>query len=195
MYFRSTVSGCRVLALVTAIGLIVPAAGAVADLPADQILTYSIRENPDDEQSDVIWTVEFRLEPVNAIGNSVAWETTQVVIEEIGSNGTTLNEWTDTAPAFGTAGRLWWIEHADPEDPKLTEFDMLPSIDGTTDADDPNNTDLDYEFEGGACDTSCQQMYGGTGVALTYTLTMEGENQPEEDEEDEPAESDLIEEA
>ena len=192
MYFRSTVSGCRMLTLVTAICWIVPAAVAVAEPPADQILTYSIREDPQDEASDVIWRVEIKLEPASIDGHSVGWETTQVVIEKIGSNGAALNTWTDTASAFGTANGLWWVEHTDPEKPALSEFDMLPSTEGTADAEDPNAPGLDYALEGGTCNSSCQQMYGGTGVALTYTLTTEGEEEPEEEEEDEPVEPETL---
>ena len=118
------------------------------------------------------------LTAVSTNGASVAWEVTELLLMEVDSNGAAANEWTDFSPAFGTSNGLWWVEHNDPEAAALVEFDMPPWIEGTAEAADENEDDLEYSIGGELCDSSCQELFGGSVSALDYEFTPVGQQTP-----------------
>ncbi|MCP5117621.1 MAG: hypothetical protein GY953_42905, partial [bacterium] len=88
-----------------------------------------------------------------------------------------------------TPDGLWWIEHADPEDPQLGEFDMPPLVSGAAAAQTEPEPDLDYAFEGvelqGPGDS-----YFALAAALDLWFQEVGQSTPLKDEDHEVAEID-----
>ncbi len=163
-------------------------ATAQAELPDDRIAEYYIRETPTNPESDVLYTVTLELTAVDQDGDEIAWEITEVTLTEAaqGNQGDTV--WVDDAPDPDTPDGYWWVEHADPEDPQDAEFDLPPLLQGTADAEDPNDDDMDYDLEGAYCDSQCQQLFNGKVGALGYSFKLVNEKDPEVEGDDEPVE-------
>ncbi len=156
---------------------------ARADLPADRISEYSIRETPADPESDVIFVVTLELTAVDQDGDEIAWEIGKMTLTKPAPGGDTI--WVEDAPAPDTPDGYWWIEHADPADPQDIEFDWPPSLLGTVTAADPADDDLEYDFGGGHCDSECQELFGGQVGAATYIIILLPELLPEAEGDDE----------
>lgn len=160
-------------------------ATARADLPADQTIMYNIRETPSNAASDIIFTITLDLEADQLDGDSVGWNIGEIRFERI-SDG---KKWTeDFGGPSSYAPGLWWIDHADHDDPQLAEFADPPLLDGRADAVATSDPDLDYTLEGGVCNAACQAMYGGNVAGLDVLLWVVEETEPEVDDDDEPAE-------
>lgn len=151
---------------------------AKADLPSPMTPTFFIREVPTDPESDIVFTITVKIQAVDIDQDWVAWDVTDIAVREIGSNGATINEWTDAAPTVETTSGLWWVEHVDPQAPQIWEFNTPPLIYGTASAQGGTPTDLDYVLEGNTCDAACQQMYNGSVGALDFELDLVGEPDP-----------------
>jgi hypothetical protein len=153
-----------------------------ADPPAQQDVVYRIYDDPNDPNSDIVFTVWMKLTPEDQDGDSVGWDVKQIRFRQIGQgNGDTL--WTESDPNVPTGDGLWWVDHADADNPQLSEFDNPPRLQGLAPADDPVDKDLDYELEG--------DTYTGTApwpvtAGLKYKFGLDGEPTPLETGEDEP---------
>ena len=181
MYGRRTVSVLIGLALWST-----TYATAQAELPADRVAEYSIRETPTDPESDVLYTITLELTAVNQDGDEIAWEITEVTVTEPAQGNSGKTVWVDDAPDPATQDGYWWVEHADPADPQDAEFDVPPPLERTAEAVDPSDDDMEYELAGAYCDAQCQQVYNSEGGALDYTLKLTNEEEPEVEEDDEP---------
>jgi hypothetical protein len=85
---------------------------------------------------------------------------------------------------------LWWVEHEDPRNPQYEEFVLPPLIEGLAYADDPNEDDLEFSFEGEVYTPPSppeEAPYPVTG-ALAHEFTCYGELDPFEFGLDEPVE-------
>jgi hypothetical protein len=162
---------------------------AEASPPDTQVVEYIIREVPDHPDSPVVFGAKITLTPVSANGSQVAWEATELVLMEIDSNGAATSVWIDSSPSFAVWQGRWWVEHADPEAPELSEFSMPPFIEGTAAAEEENGAALDYTMAGDTC-ASCRGMFGGNVAALNYEFTLVGEQIPLEAGEVEPVQID-----
>ncbi|MCP4246991.1 MAG: hypothetical protein GY778_08065 [bacterium] len=151
---------------------------AAAALPDDQIVQYVIREDPGDDDSAVVFGFEFTLHAVGTDGGSVEWELTQLVLIEVDSDGAAAADWEDAWAAFDTTNGTWWVAHADPQSPTLAEFADPPVLNGTAQASDPADADLDYTIEGTTCDSTCQQMFDGDVAVIDYDFTETGQQSP-----------------
>ncbi len=152
--------------------------------PLQQTVSYGVYDDPDDPNRSLIWLIVAHLQEPEADGNLVGW-----AVQDVHLFDATNPErvWIDAQPSVGTLDGLWWIEHADPQAPQLEEFDSPPQISGLTACEDPNEPDLEYEFEG--------ETYiappGGPHFALATALNLrlwEDQSAPLIERESEPVE-------
>lgn len=161
--------------------------GATADPPAKQDVVYKIHDDPSDPNSDVVLTIGLTLVPTARDGNSIGWEIGQIRFRELSRDGSPDATWIESNAVIPTSDGRWWINHADPANPQLAEFAQPPHLWGTAMADDPNQNNLDYDFQGtGPMGLTPWEPTGW----LDYELAVEGESQPLDEGEDEPVEID-----
>jgi hypothetical protein len=128
------------------VGFAVPA--VLADLPPKQEVVYKLHDDPNDPNSDVVFTAWLTLAPKLRNGDSIAWEPEVIRFRLIGQGGSSDTTWTESNPQIPTTSGYWWITHADADNPQLTEFVDPPHFTGTASADDPYVADLEYDFQG-----------------------------------------------
>ena len=56
--------------------------------------------------------------------------------------------WEDEDPEVDTTDGLWWVEHADPDNPVPSDFVETAPVAGTAIAADPEDPDLDFDVAG-----------------------------------------------
>ena len=178
--------------LLALLGSCMLATPTLAELPDDYTVTYSIREDPADEQSDVIFQVSVDLKADSVSESVVKWEVAEVRFVQF-DNGVECGAWTKQQPTVTSADGLWHVAHADLEEPDASEFNILPILQGTADA-DVSGDDIDYELAPGAITKTEATMYAGYVAGMTYEFTkdVEPEPEPEADGEDEPQEAEGI---
>ncbi len=116
-----------------------------ADVPVTVDVEYWIHETPTDPESDVTFKIKLSLTEGKVDGDSIGWEINSIEFRDPGNPDTV---WVDASPSVPSADGLWWIDHADADDPQTEEFTVPPHLEGTGDAQHPNGDDLDYDFEG-----------------------------------------------
>lgn len=149
-------------------------------LPPEQTVEgarFDLHETPDNPSSPVLWTIDLLLTEDQTDGNSIGWSIDAVVIRQFDDHGTLLHQWTDNAPDPNTPDGLWWIEHADPEQPVLSEFTEPPWMEGLAVAQPPFVTNLQYYLEG-AFEIPTPPPFENT-AALNHELTLNGAGEPE----------------
>ncbi len=153
-----------------------------AAMPADRVVKYFVRETPTDPESDVIFMFGLKISASERDGESIGWSITEVRLKEPGSP---VRLWIDDSPTTPTAPGLWWIDHADGDVPDDSEFAVTPSIQGTADAQDPNDDDMDYALLG-ATYSPPPSLFGGDVSSQTFDFTFVQESTPYLDGTDEP---------
>ena len=152
------------------------------------LVQYKLRETPSDPNSAVTWTIGLYLKEKQVDGNDVGWLIESIKISQLDSVGQPENVWTEETPTVNSSDGLWWVEHADPNDPQASEFVEPPLLESTATTEDPASADLDYYLEGVPYNPPPGgQPYVETG-ALNYTFTLVGSSDPEDEGEDEPVE-------
>lgn len=155
-------------------------------LPDDQYITVTIHETPSDPESDIDFVVVLKLTPDQQDGDSIGWEVLSLKIEQWDS-GSKVLAWIDTAP--DVTGDLWWIEHADPDDPQDDEFVEPPEIIGAAGPIEGSHDDLDYDMAGSVYippQAPESPPFANTG-SLNAEFWIVGQSQAELDMTDEPA--------
>ncbi|MHC4062947.1 MAG: hypothetical protein ACYSUI_00380 [Planctomycetota bacterium] len=181
--YANRVSG--ILLALTTVGATCSIAQA---LPNDRTIRYTIYEDRYDSESDVAFTVDLSVSAESKDGNDIGWEVTQIRLEEFREvDGNRV--WTEDWPTLYTADGLWWVGHADPDDPQISEFDMPPLLDATAEAQDPSYANLDYYLEGVHNNALSATPFTNT-VGLDFEFTLVGEEDPIEEGDDEPVEPD-----
>jgi hypothetical protein len=152
-----------------------------------QNVVYRIHEDPDDPDSAITFTVWLSLVEMDADGDSIGWKIKNIRFRQPGTGGAPGKRWIESAPNpnVPTEDGLWWIDHADADNPQLSEFDHPPHLVGTATAVDPSDADLNYDFEG--------STYSGSPpwsptAGLDYEFAVDGEPTPLIDGMDEPVE-------
>ncbi len=171
---------------VFSLAVLVALPAAAHALPPDQIVTYSFREVPSHALSDVLITMELHIAAQSQSGDDVTWKITELHFVETASG----DSWTESAPDVGD----WVMTHADPAKLTATDFTEPPTLSGSASPDKVGNADLDYKLAPGTCDATCQSRYGGSVIGVAYKFA-EGTRTIAEEDEDEPAETDLEEDA
>lgn len=161
---------------------------AQAAFPDDQAIEYRIRETPNAPESAVVFTITLYLTAGDVDGDEVGWEIEEIRFRQPISQSLEIL-WIEASPVVDSPDGLWWVEHADPQDPQIGEFDMPPLLTGTADAEYSEDPDLHYSFEGVAYVSPPSPPFQDT-VALDYILTLAGEDDPIEEGDDEPVEPD-----
>ena len=131
-----------VAALMAGLLFLTNSAPASAALPADRVMTCEIRETPGDSTSQLNITFVMVLTAKEQDGDSIGWEVASVTINEFDANVDVISTWIDNSPSVSSSDGLWWITHADPDNPVDDEFTYSPPIAGTA------GSDMDYIFEG-----------------------------------------------
>ncbi len=167
---------------VFSLAVLVALPAAAHALPPDQIVTYSFREVPSDPLSDVLITLELHLAALDQSGDDVTWKITELHFVETASG----DSWTEFSPDLSD----WIVPHADPANLIASDFTNPPALSGTALADLVGYADLDYKVAPGTCDATCQSRYGGSVIGVAYKFA-EGTRTIAEEEEEEPAETDL----
>lgn len=136
-------------AIAIAMGSLAMTVSPVQALPGNQEILFSIYEDPADPESDLVLTIHLVLSAVDSSPTAVAWDVTKVALTQPDLNGGGATVTVDLSPSVDTPDGLWWIKHADLEDPKVSEFLLPPLVAGTAVEQNASNPELvDYEFEG-----------------------------------------------
>ena len=161
-------AACALLLL----GLTVSAASAqLPPQPLTQEVVYKIHDDPNDPNSAVIFTVWLSLEREEVNGNSVGWAINRIRFRQVGESSDVL--WTVFDSNVPTSDGLWWIDHADQADPQLDEFASPPHLQGVATANDSNDDDLEYDFQG--CSLAGSGDPWVPTAWLDYEFTIEGQ--------------------
>lgn len=158
---------------------------ARADLPADRTVYLYMYEVPGDPESDIVFSVGLDLEAVDVDGVWVGWEVTSAKFIEPGTPDTV---WIENSPAVDSPDGLWWVEHVDLQDPQHDEFTLPPLLEGTATAEEPLGADLEYTLEGASYDPPPGGPPFDVTAAVDYIFTVEGEEDPKKEGDDEPVE-------
>lgn len=153
-----------------------------ADMPANRVVKYYIRETPTDPQSDVVFIFGLKITARQRDGDSIGWSIVEIRIKEPGS---LLRLWIDDAPTTPSADGLWWIDHEDGDSPLDSEFAVTPKMEGTAEAQGLNDDDMDYTLEGDTY-SPLPSLFGADVSSQTFVFTFVGESTPYIDGTDEP---------
>ena len=182
-----------VMVLMSIIALGTLPAGTLA-LPDDHIVTLDIYDDPTDPNSKVVFTIELFLtadsETSGELGTDgeVGWDITSIQLTQYEAAGDRV--WVENTPVVDTSDGLWWVYHANTKTPADDEFLMPPYTYGLALAQDPQDQDLAYEFEGKEY-TGSNPPFGNNTAAMVYRMAEEEDGTPVESSEgeDEPVTS------
>lgn len=142
-------------------------------------LSYTIREDPSDPGSDVIFKVIMEMSAVDQDGNWIGWQVDTLYFVEPSQSGGDDEVWKTDIYDIDSADGLWWVEHEKPNDPSIKEFDMPPEISGEA-------PPLNSQYMGGLI-----FIYWGENIEhalgeakMGYTFTKTGEAEPEAEDEE-----------
>lgn len=178
-----TKNGASVLTVLLAL------CGVVDARSPGQVLQFNLRETPGDPTSPIDFTVTMGLMKDTVDGNDIGWRVNVVTIREVDDEGNVLTTWSQNQPFVDTVDGLWWIEHADPDDPQNSEFLIPPLISGTAPSPNPNVVSLEFEFEGAMYVAPPEGAPFPDTASLTTLLQEEGNPTPKKEEPDEPVET------
>jgi len=117
---------------------------ASAQLPADQVIQWRFRQDPNDPNSAVEFHAVVTLTAWEVDANAVGWSVAKV--EFLKPEGSETKSWIEENPPLDTPDGLWWVTHEDPTTPELTEFLDTPLLKGRAFAEEPGDVDLLYEL-------------------------------------------------
>jgi hypothetical protein len=153
---------------------------ACADPPTAWVVTYGIHETPTQSSGPIVFLVKLSLRRQNMDGSSIGWHITSIQIIQKGPNGSSDAVWTQDNPSVSSPDGLWWIDHANAEEPQPSEFELSPHLTGTAAAADPNLPDLTYDVKGEPYAVPLpptQPPYVVTG-AMDWNFTRVGDQNP-----------------
>lgn len=119
--------------------LAVAGAGALLSLPEDRSILYTIYDDPDQQTPVATFTVQLDIEAEEESETHIGWRITNMTFEDLAGG----RVW-EQSPSVDA---LWWVAHADKNDPQLDEFDMPPHLTGVANI-VGSGDDLDYDLEG-----------------------------------------------
>jgi hypothetical protein len=157
----------------------VTSTGAMA-LPDDRIVILDVYDDPTDPNSDVVFTIELFMTADSGTScesgpcGDVGWDITSIQFTQLQTGGDRV--WVDDTPVVDATDGLWWVYHADENAPADDEFVMPPRMYGTAAAQNPQDLDLDYDFEGKDYSYS-NPPYGDNTAAMVYSM-VEEDNTP-----------------
>jgi hypothetical protein len=112
--------------------------------PPSTAVTFQIREVPTDLNSAVLFTVTLAIDAVSVDQDAVGWSISQATFQETGAG----RIWARSDPPIDTVDGLWWVKHADVENPVTAEFRYPPTLQGIAPPVSGTTDSLDYAFAG-----------------------------------------------
>jgi len=120
---------------------------AASALPPDRNVYFLVRQNPDNPSSPIQYYFTLELTADSQDGNEVGWAVVAFSITEKATLGSD-TVWSLVDPFVDTADGLWWVTHADPDNPVRSEFTLPVRVADTAVAEDPSDDDLDFDMAG-----------------------------------------------
>lgn len=155
---------------------------AMGQVPDNRLVTYDIRKDPYDPDSNVIYSIVLDITAIEVDGNSVGWEVSDISIHKVNFLEQIISTRSEAYPLLNTTDGLWWIEHSDPLIPAIDEFVMPPLMSGNAVSSDPNVDDLNYDLEGVTYVEPLKGPLFVTTAALDYSLNSTSEVEDGDDE-------------
>jgi hypothetical protein len=142
----------------------------------NKVITYRVYDDPSDQQNrEAIWEIRLYVTESESDQDSIGWAIGKIEVVDLSVDPDKV--YTDQSPTVDTADGLWWVTHADLEDPQVAEFDDAPPLSGTADAPDPQEPDLEYELAGAEL-SSPEDTYFGVCAGLDVWLKLVTEGDP-----------------
>lgn len=157
--------------------------------PPDFTVQLNLHKTVGDPTSDNDFLITMGLMEVERDGSDIGWHVQVVTIRQLNDSGEVVETWFKTNPFVDTADDLWWIEHADPDNPVNSEFLVPPLIYGTAGHVNPTEAALEFEFEGALYVAPPGGAPFPNTASLTTLLQEEGNPTPKKEETDEPVEA------
>lgn len=148
-------------------------------------VAYHIHDDPNDAESNVVFTTMLFLKASEFDGDSIGWQVNSIRIQHFDPNQNVDEVWSENSPDVDTADGLWWVEHNDPNNPLLEDFGEPPPVAGTAENQQPNQRDMYYSIEGNAPPGSTPYTITGT---LAYNFEPSDQAQPIRNGLDDPTE-------
>jgi len=163
---------------------------AAMALPADRVIYFAIHENPENPNSRVQYYLSLSITAADQDGDWIGWDITNYKITEKAVLGSD-TVWDVDSPNVGTTDGLWWVEHADPDNPIPTEFVEPAPVADTAVAVDPADPDLDFDVVG----VPYTPPPGGPPYQVTaaldfaFSATADPNDPPDDSGDDEPVDN------
>lgn len=159
----------------------------VAALPPDRVVHFAIHENPSNPNSRIQYVLSLSISAQEQDGDSVGWAVDNYKITEKAILGSD-TVWDVDSPSVDTTDGLWWVEHADPDDPVRSDFVEPAPVADTAIANDPADPDLDFDVVGVPYTEPPEgPPYEVTGALdFTFSTTPDPNDPPDDSGDDEP---------
>lgn len=143
---------------------------------------YRIFVNPEVPAEGEAWRLSLGLRAADSGSQGIGWEVERVSLRRPGQSTVCDDFWVDSSPIVDTTDGLWWIDHADPQQPELAEFLEPPHISGLAAIESGGATqELEYWFAA----SGLESQSAGTAY-LDYWWRLDGEDEPEDEGDEEP---------
>lgn len=169
--------------------LLVASSNVMATPPESQIVVFSMHEDPQDPESDVVFRVTLSLALDSFNTTSIGWAVSEAQFETVGASPIL---WSVENPALDTQDGLWWTDHADVDAPVITEFLVPPYMEGEAVVKGTQGANLDYAFGGNTYvppEAPATPPYGSNTASASFSFFVQGESVSLAEGEDEPVET------
>ena len=164
-------------------------ASALAQLPADQAVTFKMHSDHADPNSSVDFEVTLHLTATEVGVDSAGWTISEIEFFKPGVGVAPDRTWIVASPFVPTVDGLWWVSHANTAVPEVSEFGLPPYLDGFAFALDPADEDLSYSLAGRPYTPPPAGAPFLQTAALSYSMALADTETPVKDGDDEPVES------
>jgi len=147
------------------------ASSAAQALPPDRTVAFILHEDPKDFESDRTFSFVMALKAESIDGTEIGWSIESMKVAQY-EGDTKKCEWLEVAPTVDTPDGLWWVDHADPQEPELDEFTVSPFVSGTATNLDPEGDDVEYEFEAEPAPPVQQRAQASSIHAIAYATYL-----------------------
>jgi len=158
----------------------------VAALPPDRVVHYAIREDPADPDSRIQYVLSLSLSAQEQNVDYIGWSVDNYMITETAVIGVD-SVWDVDAPNVLTTDGLWWVKHADPDNPVRSDFVEPAQIADTASAHDPSDPDLHFDVAGVPYSEPPEGPPYAVTAALDFTFIKDGSSEPDDSGSHEPA--------
>ncbi len=161
--------------------------GPAFGLPPDRVAHYAIREDPTVPTSRVQYVLSSTISAQEQDGDWIGWEVQGYTITEKAVLGSD-TVWAADFPFVDTSDGLWWVEHADPDNPIHSEFVLPAGVIGAAVSNDPAVPDLYFAVVGAPyAPPAGGAPYEVTGALnFRFSTTALPSDPPDDDGDDEP---------